>query len=36
MVEIVGVDHVCVGTGTKMATPAKPNLTENKLVRVGE
>lgn len=36
MVEAVGVDYVCIGTDTKMATPIKTVVSEVKPVRVGE
>jgi membrane dipeptidase len=35
MIDLVGVDHVCIGTDTKMATAIKAGV-ENKPVRVGE
>jgi membrane dipeptidase len=35
MVDVVGVDHVCIGTDTKMAIAIKAGV-ENKPVRVGE
>jgi membrane dipeptidase len=34
MVDVVGIDHVCIGTDTKMAKPTMPN-SENK-ERIGE
>jgi len=39
MVDVVGVDHVCIGTDTKMAKPYIPNVETNdtkKNERVGE
>ena len=36
MVDVVGVDHVCIGTDTKMAKPYLPNNDTKKNERVGE
>ncbi len=36
MVEIVGIDHVCIGTDSKLATVTKADDIENKPSRVGE
>jgi membrane dipeptidase len=36
MVDLVGVDHVCIGTDTKLATATKSEVTENKSIRIGD
>ena len=36
MVDIVGIDYVCIGTDKKMATPNKIEFSKNKPMRVGE
>lgn len=36
MVDLVGIDHVCIGTDTKMAITSKSEVAEIKPIRVGE
>ncbi len=36
LVDVVGVDHVCIGTDTKLTPPYRPPGSENRVVRVGE
>jgi membrane dipeptidase len=36
MIDVVGVDHVCIGTDTKLAKPYMPNTETDKKERIGE
>ena len=42
LVDVIGIDHVCIGTDTKMALPSKPSISQNaagggqKNERIGE